>query len=30
MEPVHSICKGYVIGFSVSKNKNYSFNIVST
>ena len=29
MEPVHSICEGYVMGFSVSKNKN-SFNIVST
>ena len=29
MEPLHSICKGYVMGFLVSKNKN-SFNIVST
>ena len=30
MEPLRSICKGYVMGpFFVSKNKN-SFNIVST
>ena len=29
MEPLHSICKSYVMGFFVSKNKS-GFNIVST
>ena len=29
MEPLHSICKSYVMGSFVSKNKN-GFNIVST
>ena len=29
MEPLHSICKSYVMWFFVSKNKN-GFNIVST
>ena len=29
MEPLHSICKSYAMGFFVSKNKS-GFNIVST